>query len=139
MTGTETEMTVTHGTTRRPDRERAAILWPEATTWAIDEMVLDPPAVDIHDAAEADGRMSLRDLQAFEKQVVGCVGGSWSPRRGIAELADLYGRGRLPLDRLVTARYPLDGIATGCAAQAAGANLRGIVLSQSAGGQEDRS
>jgi NDMA-dependent alcohol dehydrogenase len=84
--------------------------------------------VNVHDEEEREVRMSLRDLQSLEKTVVGCLGGSLPPRRGITELAELYRRGRIPLDGLVSARYPLTDIAAGFADQEAGRNLRGVVL-----------
>jgi Zn-dependent alcohol dehydrogenase len=84
--------------------------------------------VNVHNEEEREVRMILRDLQSLEKTVVGCLGGSWPPRRGITELAELYRRGRIPLDGLVSARYPLTDIAAGFADQEAGRNLRGVVL-----------
>ncbi|MBP2369457.1 alcohol dehydrogenase catalytic domain-containing protein [Pseudonocardia parietis] len=84
--------------------------------------------VNVHGDTEHEVRMSLRDMQSYEKQLVGCLAGSWSPREGLRTLLDLYGRGRIPLDRLVTARYPLDRIQDGFADQAAGKNVRGVVL-----------
>ncbi|BBG02715.1 MULTISPECIES: alcohol dehydrogenase catalytic domain-containing protein [Pseudonocardia] len=84
--------------------------------------------VNVHDDAEREVRMSLRDLQSYEKQVRGCLAGSWSPRHGLSTLLDLYGRGRIPLEKLVTARYPLEKIHDGVADQEAGRNVRGVLL-----------
>lgn len=84
--------------------------------------------VNVHGDAEHEVRMSLRDMQSYEKQLVGCLAGSWSPRDGLSTLLDLYQRGHIPLDRLVTARYPLDRIQDGFADQALGQNVRGVVL-----------
>ena len=83
--------------------------------------------VNVHPAEESTASVQLKDLQAYEKQVVGCLGGTWPPRRGIAELADLRARGRLQLDDVVTARYALADLRQGYVDLAAGVNLRGVV------------
>ena len=83
--------------------------------------------VNVHPAGELDTRLSLRDLQSYEKQIVGCLGGSWPPRQGIARLAELYRAGRIPLGSLVSRRYRLGEIADGFADQEAGRNLRGVI------------
>jgi NDMA-dependent alcohol dehydrogenase len=83
--------------------------------------------VNVHPTDELDVRLSLRDLQSYEKQVVGCLGGTWPPRRGVAQLADLYRLGRLPLGSILSARYRLEDISLAFADQEAGKNLRGVV------------
>ncbi|MGY1739432.1 MULTISPECIES: alcohol dehydrogenase catalytic domain-containing protein [unclassified Blastococcus] len=83
--------------------------------------------VNVHPTDELDVRLSLRDLQSYEKQVVGCLGGSWPPRHGVAHLADLYRLGRLPLGAVLSARYRLDEISRAFADQEAGRVLRGVV------------
>jgi Zn-dependent alcohol dehydrogenase len=46
----------------------------------------------------------------MERRVLGSVYGSSRPRRDFPVLLDLYRRGRLPLDRLVSRRLPLDAV-----------------------------
>jgi Zn-dependent alcohol dehydrogenase len=45
-----------------------------------------------------------------ERRVLGSVYGSARPERDFPALLDLYLRGRLPLDRLISARLPLEGV-----------------------------
>jgi NDMA-dependent alcohol dehydrogenase len=85
--------------------------------------------VAVHPAEETTAAVSLKDLQSLEKQVVGCLGGSWPPRRGIQQLADLAVRGQLDLADVITRRYALDELTEGYADQAAGLNLRGVITS----------
>ena len=42
--------------------------------------------------------------------MLGSLYGSARPERDFPALLDLYLRGRLPLDRLISARLPLDGV-----------------------------
>lgn len=53
-------------------------------------------------------------LDPFElisgKEIAGSWGGGTDPDRDIPIFADLYLRGRLPLERLLTNRYPLEGV-----------------------------
>ena len=59
-----------------------------------------PPA-----AAEASFRVSTLYL---DKSILGCRYGSARPQHDIALYADLYRQGRLLLDELVTAVYPVE-------------------------------
>lgn len=83
--------------------------------------------VNVHPASDTTPNLSLRDVQSYEKQIVGCLGGTWSPRRGINELARRYARGQLPLEQIVSREYALDDLALGFADQEAGRNVRGVV------------
>ena len=42
------------------------------------------------------------------KRLLGCFMGGIDPQRDLPKLFDLYRRGAMPLDRLITARRPLD-------------------------------
>jgi Zn-dependent alcohol dehydrogenase len=61
---------------------------------------------------EADAEVSLPALSIprMERRVLGSVYGSARPERDFPALLELYRRGRLPLDRLVAARLPLDAV-----------------------------
>ncbi|WP_239341522.1 alcohol dehydrogenase catalytic domain-containing protein [Frankia sp. CiP3] len=84
--------------------------------------------VNVHPAEETAATISLRNLQSFEKQVVGCLAGSWDGRKGIAFLADLHHAGRYDLDSIVTRTYDsLADVTTGYHDQAAGTIVRGVV------------
>jgi Zn-dependent alcohol dehydrogenase len=49
-------------------------------------------------------------LLVENKSIIGCCMGSAKPTLDIPRFIDLYMEGRLPIDRLVTRRYPLDEI-----------------------------
>jgi Zn-dependent alcohol dehydrogenase len=59
-----------------------------------------------------DAEISLPALSIprMERRVLGSVYGSSRPERDFPALLDLYRRGRLPLDRLIAARMPLDAV-----------------------------
>jgi Zn-dependent alcohol dehydrogenase len=59
--------------------------------------------------------------------VLGSLYGSARPEHDFPALLDLYRRGRLPLDRLISARLPLDAIEEGFGALRAASGLR-VVL-----------
>jgi Zn-dependent alcohol dehydrogenase len=60
----------------------------------------------------ADAVVSLPalDIPRGERRVLGSLYGSSRPERDFPALLDLYRDGRLPLDRLVSRRLPLDGV-----------------------------
>jgi Zn-dependent alcohol dehydrogenase len=60
----------------------------------------------------ADAVLSLPALPIprMERRVLGSIYGSARPERDFPALLRLYQRGRLPLDRLISARLPLDAI-----------------------------
>ena len=71
--------------------------------------------------------VSLRDLQSYEKQIVGCLAGSWHGRRGMPFLAEEYQRGRLNLADLVTSRYSLSQLPEALRDQAQGRVVRAVI------------
>lgn len=78
-----------------------------------------PPA-----AAEASFRVSTLYL---DKSVLGCRYGSSCPQRDIALYAELYRQGRLLLDELVTAVYPVEDFAKARADAEAGRVARAVL------------
>ncbi|CUU56202.1 S-(hydroxymethyl)glutathione dehydrogenase / alcohol dehydrogenase [Parafrankia irregularis] len=72
--------------------------------------------------------VSLAELTFWEKQVRGCLWGSANPRTAIPELLDLYRRGVLKLDEMITRTYRLDQINDGYDDLRNGRNIRGVVL-----------
>ena len=85
---------------------------------------------NLHPAVEASANISLLDLTLMEKQVVGSLFGSGNPRADIPKLLELYHRGQIDLDGLVTKTYPLDGVNDGYEDMRAGTNLRGVLVYQ---------
>jgi NDMA-dependent alcohol dehydrogenase len=71
--------------------------------------------------------LGLFELTAWEKRVVGALFGHASPRRDVPKLLDLYRRGQLILDDLVTRTYPLAEINDGYQAMREHQNIRGLI------------
>ena len=83
---------------------------------------------NLHPATEISASISLLDLTLMEKQVVGSIFGSANPRADIPRLIELWQRGQLELDRLVTTTYPLDGVNQGYQDMRDGRNIRGVLV-----------
>lgn len=66
-------------------------------------------------------------IPRLERRVLGSIYGSSRPERDFPLTLDLYRRGRLPLDRLVTHRLPLDEVARGFELMRSGEAVR-VVL-----------
>lgn len=81
-------------------------------------------------AARMDDRVALSpyDLFMSGRTLVGCQYGSTVPERDFPLLLDLWRSGRLPLDRLVTRRAPLDAVNDAFADLAAGTGLRTVLV-----------
>jgi Zn-dependent alcohol dehydrogenase len=77
----------------------------------------------------ADAVLSLPALPIprMERRVLGSIYGSARPERDFPALLDLYRRGRLPLDELISARLPLEAIEDAFALMRDGAAAR-VVL-----------
>jgi len=60
--------------------------------------------------AEATLSLPASQIVRTERRVLGSVYGSARPERDFPALLALYMRGRLPLDRLISARLPLEGV-----------------------------
>jgi S-(hydroxymethyl)glutathione dehydrogenase/alcohol dehydrogenase len=68
------------------------------------------------------------DLTLNQKQVVGSIYGSANPRADIPMVLDLWGRGQVDLDVMVTRTYPLEGVNDGYDDLRAGKNVRGVLV-----------
>jgi Zn-dependent alcohol dehydrogenase len=60
--------------------------------------------------ADATLELPALPIPRMERRVLGSLYGSARPERDFPMLLDLFRRGRLPLDRLVSARVPLDDV-----------------------------
>jgi Zn-dependent alcohol dehydrogenase len=60
--------------------------------------------------AEATLSLPASQMVRTERRVLGSVYGSARPERDFPPLLDLYLRGRLALDRLISARLPLEDV-----------------------------
>jgi alcohol dehydrogenase len=63
----------------------------------------------------------------MERRVLGSIYGSTFPERDFALTLELYRRGRLPLDRLITHRVPLERVQQGLDLLLAGEAIRAVV------------
>jgi S-(hydroxymethyl)glutathione dehydrogenase/alcohol dehydrogenase len=73
-------------------------------------------------------QLSLLELTLFQKRLQGSLYGACSPAWDIVAQAEMYRRGDLKLDELITTNYKLDEIALGFEGMRAGRNVRGVVL-----------
>lgn len=81
---------------------------------------------------EATVPLPIGNLVVDERRVIGCLMGSTRLRVDVPRLVELYRHGRLKLDELITARYPLEQINEAITAMETGEVLRNmIVFSQS--------
>jgi alcohol dehydrogenase len=66
-------------------------------------------------------------IPRMERRVLGSIYGSTYPERDFALTLELYRRGRLPLDRLITHRVPLEAVQQGLDLLLAGEAIRAVV------------
>jgi Zn-dependent alcohol dehydrogenase len=78
-------------------------------------------------SADATVCLPALTIPRMERRVLGSIYGSSRPERDFPALIRLYQRGRLPLDRLVSARLPLEAIEDAFAMMRDGATAR-VVL-----------
>ena len=71
--------------------------------------------------------LPARSIPRMEKRVLGSIYGSSKPERDFPQILDLYRAGRLPLDRLISHRLPLDEVERGFELMHSGDALR-VVL-----------
>jgi Zn-dependent alcohol dehydrogenase len=76
----------------------------------------------------ATAAVPLGDLVTQEKTLKGSIYGSTRPQADFPRLFELYRRGRLPLDRLLTREWPLDQINEAYDAMLAGTVARSVIL-----------
>lgn len=72
--------------------------------------------------------ISPTQLTLFQKRIQGAIFGASSPSKDIVMMLDLYQKGRLRLDELVTRTYKLDDINQGYADMYEGKNIRGVII-----------
>jgi Zn-dependent alcohol dehydrogenase len=104
--------------TGRPEAARAAFLSTRARGAAV---LIGIPAAD------AELSLPALPIPRMERRVLGSVYGSARPERDFPTLLRLYRRGRLPLDRLVAARLPLEAVEDAFALMCSGSTGR-VVL-----------
>lgn len=75
-----------------------------------------------------DGDINLHELTLYQKRLQGSLFGASAPTADIPAQLEMYRKGTLKLDELVTTRYTLDEIAKGYDDMRAGENLRGVIV-----------
>ena len=87
------------------------------------------PSRAAHDIPRADVALSLPALSIprLERRVLGSIYGSSRPERDFGLILDLYRRGRLPLDRLISHRLPLADVERAFELLRAGTALRTVL------------
>ena len=83
---------------------------------------------NIHPATETQVNLSLLDLTTMQKQIVGALFGSSNIRYDIPHLLEVYRRGYVDLDAMITSRYKLDEINQGYQDLRDGKNVRGVLI-----------
>lgn len=83
--------------------------------------------VNVHSSEESSATVSLRDLQSYEKQVRGCLSGSWHGRTGARFLLDLHRRGHYDPSLIAGDSWALEQIGEGYAAQRDGRAIRSLL------------
>ena len=72
-------------------------------------------------------------IPRMERRVLGSIYGSTYPERDFALTLDLYRRGRLALDKLITHRVPLEEVGHGIDLLLSGEAIRAVVELDGAG------
>ena len=117
-------------------------LRPNGADWALEAVgrpdtlaqgfeLLRPGGMLVAVGLSAVGRtfeVPVNALVQQEKRIIGSLYGSSNPLVDIPRLLELYLAGRLPLDKLIGRRYPLDRIEDGFVDLLGGAVGRGVVV-----------
>ena len=78
--------------------------------------------------AQMDVQLNLFEFAMTNKQILGSLFGSGSPRSEIPHLLSLYSAGQLDLDSMVTNTYTLDQVNEGYRDLLDGRNIRGVIV-----------
>jgi S-(hydroxymethyl)glutathione dehydrogenase/alcohol dehydrogenase len=79
---------------------------------------------------QTEAKLGLLWLTLMEKQIRGGLYGGCNPRVDVPKLVELYKRGDLLVDELITRTYTVDQINEGFSDMLDGRNLRGVILHQ---------
>jgi Zn-dependent alcohol dehydrogenase len=105
--------------TGRPDAMLAAFLSTRARGAAV---LIGIPRED------AVLQLPARSIPRMERRVLGSIYGSARPERDFPLTLDLYRRGRLPLDRLISHRLPLDEVGRAFELLRSGQAIRAVLM-----------
>ncbi|MBX6390625.1 MAG: NDMA-dependent alcohol dehydrogenase [Frankia sp.] len=79
------------------------------------------------DTTDTRVTLSMFELTAWQKTLVGCLFGNANPRYDVPRLLELYQQGDLLLDELITRTYTLDQVNQGYEDMRAHRNIRGLI------------
>lgn len=82
----------------------------------------------VADSRERDAKIDLFTLTHYQQQLRGALFGAANPRIDIPKILDLYMKGEVKLDELITRTYTLDQVNQGYADLMDGKNIRGVIL-----------
>jgi S-(hydroxymethyl)glutathione dehydrogenase/alcohol dehydrogenase len=77
---------------------------------------------------QVDVSLNVFGLAMMQQSIRGALYGGTPPKQSIPQLVDLYKRGQLKLDELITNTYSLEDVNEAYQDLEAGKNLRGVVL-----------
>jgi Zn-dependent alcohol dehydrogenase len=85
-------------------------------------------AVSAGDFTAVDVKLNINEMRGYLRSIRGVIQNGGSPKVEISRLINLYAAGKLPLDKLVTARYRLEEVNQGYRDMLEARNIRGIVV-----------
>jgi NDMA-dependent alcohol dehydrogenase len=72
--------------------------------------------------------LSVRHIVLYQKRIQGSLFGASSPTKEIPLMLEMYRRGDIKLDELITSRYRLDEVNQGYEDMRSGRNIRGVIV-----------
>jgi S-(hydroxymethyl)glutathione dehydrogenase / alcohol dehydrogenase len=85
-------------------------------------------AVSAGDFTAVDVKLNINEMRGYLRSIRGVIQNGGSPKVEISKLINLYAAGKLPLEKLVTARYRLEEVNQGYRDMLDARNIRGIVV-----------
>lgn len=79
------------------------------------------------DITDTKTTLNITELRGYLRSVRGVLQNGGTPKLEISKLINLYAAGKLPLERLVTARYSIEQVNLGFQEMRDGLNIRGLV------------
>jgi len=120
------------------------VLWagtPEATAEAVRELSGGGVDLAIEAIPRADAEVSFPavSIPRLERRVLGSIYGSSRPEHDFARIIELYRADYLPLDRLISHRFPLEGVNEAFDLMRSGDTIRAVLELDATGHPQDGS
>ena len=84
--------------------------------------------VSAGDFTAVDVKLNVNEMRGYLRSIKGVIQNGGSPKVEITKLIKLYASGKLPLEKLVTARYRLEDVNKGYQDMRDARNIRGVVV-----------